>query len=69
MIFQEPMTSLDPLYTVGYQIREALELHQKLRGAAARDAAIRALRTSVFPTRSSAWTLIRTRCPAGCVSA
>lgn len=43
MIFQEPMTSLDPLYTVGSQIREAIELHQNLRGTQARDAAVRAL--------------------------
>ncbi len=43
MIFQEPMTSLDPLYTVGYQIREAIELHQGLHGSAARQAAVRAL--------------------------
>ena len=43
MIFQEPMTSLDPLYTVGNQIMEAVELHQGLKGAAARQAAISAL--------------------------
>ncbi len=43
MIFQEPMTSLDPLYTVGNQIMEALTLHQNLHGAEARQAAIRAL--------------------------
>jgi ABC-type dipeptide/oligopeptide/nickel transport system ATPase component len=43
MIFQEPMTSLDPLYTVGNQILEAIHLHQDLRGEAARQAAIRAL--------------------------
>jgi len=49
MIFQEPMTSLDPLYTVGYQISEALELHQGLRGAEARDAAIKALREVGIP--------------------
>jgi len=43
MIFQEPMTSLDPLYSVGDQIGEALYLHQNLRGKAARQAAIKAL--------------------------
>ncbi len=43
MIFQEPMTSLDPLYTVGNHIEEALWLHQGLKGAAARDKAVEAL--------------------------
>ena len=43
MIFQEPMTSLDPLYTVGNHIEEALYLHQGLKGSAARERAIAAL--------------------------
>jgi len=30
MIFQEPMTSLNPVFTVGYQIREIVKLHEKL---------------------------------------
>jgi ABC-type microcin C transport system duplicated ATPase subunit YejF len=30
MIFQEPMTSLNPVFTVGYQIVEALQLHRGL---------------------------------------
>ncbi|OQA44653.1 MAG: Oligopeptide transport ATP-binding protein OppD [Chloroflexi bacterium ADurb.Bin325] len=30
MVFQEPMTSLNPLYTVGRQIAESVEIHQKL---------------------------------------
>lgn len=30
MVFQEPMTSLNPVFTVGYQIKEALQLHQQL---------------------------------------
>ncbi len=34
MIFQEPMTSLNPLHSVGKQIGEILELHTDLRGAA-----------------------------------
>ncbi len=49
MIFQEPMTSLDPLYTVGYQIQEAVKLHQNLRGDAARQAAVKALRDVGIP--------------------
>ncbi len=37
MIFQEPMTSLNPLHTVEKQIGEILELHQGIKGQAARD--------------------------------
>ena len=37
MVFQDPMTSLNPLKTVGKQIQEALELHQNLHGRAARE--------------------------------
>jgi microcin C transport system ATP-binding protein len=36
MVFQEPMTSLNPLHTVERQIGEILELHQNLKGDAAR---------------------------------
>jgi len=35
-IFQEPMTSLNPLHTLEKQLRESIELHQGLRGAAVR---------------------------------
>jgi microcin C transport system ATP-binding protein len=35
-IFQEPMTSLNPLHTLEQQLAESLALHQGLRGAAAR---------------------------------
>ena len=37
MIFQEPMTSLNPLHSVERQIGEILELHQNMKGAAARE--------------------------------
>ncbi len=43
MIFQEPMTSLNPLMSVGEQIGEAVELHQGLRGKAAVEASRAAL--------------------------
>ena len=44
MIFQEPMTSLNPVYTIGNQIVEAIVLHQKLGKADARANAIELLR-------------------------
>jgi oligopeptide/dipeptide ABC transporter ATP-binding protein len=44
MIFQEPMTSLNPVYTVGEQILEAIRLHQQLSRAEATDLAEEALR-------------------------
>ena len=44
MIFQEPMTSLNPVFSIGYQIEEAIRLHQGKRGQEARDTAIDALR-------------------------
>ena len=43
MIFQEPMTSLNPILTVGYQLREVLARHLGLTGAAARKRAIELL--------------------------
>ncbi|MCL2497703.1 MAG: ABC transporter ATP-binding protein [Symbiobacteriaceae bacterium] len=36
MVFQDPMTALNPLRTVGLQIQEVIELHQRLRGGEAR---------------------------------
>ncbi len=43
MIFQEPMTSLDPVFTIGDQIGESLRLHRGLRGGEARREAARLL--------------------------
>ncbi|CAM5295324.1 oligopeptide transport system ATP-binding protein [Aquamicrobium terrae] len=44
MIFQEPMTSLDPLYTIGDQLMEPIRRHRGLGAAAAREKALELLR-------------------------
>jgi len=49
MIFQEPMTSLNPVYTVGDQIGEALRLHQGLDRKAAKAEALAMLKTVGIP--------------------
>ena len=43
MVFQEPMTSLSPVHTIGNQIMEAVQLHTDLQGTAARKLVIEAL--------------------------
>jgi len=49
MIFQEPMTSLDPVFTIGHEIMEAIQLHQGLEKDKARERAIEALRIVGMP--------------------
>ncbi len=49
MIFQEPMTSLNPVYTIGDQIMEAIMLHQKKSKREARELAIEMLRKVGIP--------------------
>ncbi len=44
MVMQDPMTSLNPLKTIGAQIMEAVTLHQGLKGAAAREKTLGYLR-------------------------
>ncbi|MDQ7794702.1 MAG: ABC transporter ATP-binding protein [bacterium] len=49
MIFQEPMTSLNPVYTCGEQIAEAIELHQGLRKREALEKAVDMLKLVGIP--------------------
>ena len=50
MIFQEPMTSLNPVYTVGEQIAESVRLHDGLSRAEAMNRAVEMLRLVNIPT-------------------
>jgi oligopeptide/dipeptide ABC transporter ATP-binding protein len=50
MIFQEPMTSLNPVFTIGNQIREAISLHQDLSRSATQDKAVEMLKLVGIPS-------------------
>ena len=69
MIFQEPMTSLNPLFTIGDQISEALLCHRSMSRAEARAETIRLLEKVRIPRPLRVSTNIRTASPAACASA
>jgi oligopeptide/dipeptide ABC transporter ATP-binding protein len=50
MIFQEPMTSLNPLYTVGNQISEVITLHQNLNADQTREKCVEMLTLAGIPS-------------------
>ena len=49
MIFQEPMTSLDPVFTIGHEIMETLQIHQGLKKGEAREKTIEVLNIVGMP--------------------
>jgi peptide/nickel transport system ATP-binding protein len=55
IIFQEPMTSLSPLHTIGDQISEALHLHRKVSKSEGRDLTVEMLRMTGFPEADAAF--------------
>ncbi len=55
VIFQEPMTSLSPLHTVGDQVSEALRLHRRCSRAEGRELTIDMLRLAGFPDARAAF--------------
>ena len=70
MIFQDPMTSLNPVLTIGRQLREALETHFGMSTKEATDARRRAARPGRHPERErSGSATTRTSSRAACASA
>jgi peptide/nickel transport system ATP-binding protein len=55
IIFQEPMSSLSPLHTIGDQVSEALKLHRAVGAAEAKELTIQMLRLVGFPDPERAW--------------
>ena len=68
MVMQDPMTSLNPLKTIGEQITEAVTLHQGLKGAAARERRWNTCGTWASRTPRCGISSTRTSFPAACGS-
>ena len=69
MIFQEPMSALNPSFTIGAQIAETVRLHQRTSKAASpRARPRRCCPRSASPSRRGGSPNIRTSFPAACAS-
>ena len=64
MIFQDPVASLNPSFTVGFQIIETLKVHQRGSSTQMRDRALELLQLVEIPTRPRACKPTRTSCQA-----
>ena len=69
MVFQEPMTSLNPVLTIGRQITETLEQHRGMTPPQRIDARSNCSAWSASPSRSAGCGSIRISFPAACASA
>ena len=70
MVFQDPMTSLNPVLTIGQQMEEPLTLHVGMNQAAGARSALPSCWSSwAFRRPRSVWATIRTSSPAACASA
>ena len=70
MVFQEPMTSLNPVFTIGEQIMETIRAHERLSPSAQRDRAVEMLEKRRHPLgRAHGSAIIRTSSPADSASA
>ncbi len=68
IIFQEPMTSLNPVMTVGKQVMEAITLHQKITKEEAKRRVVDIFRAVGIPEPEKRFKAYPTSFPAGCAS-
>ena len=68
MIFQEPLTSLNPVFTIGRQITDILCMHQGMKKKEAYEKAVESSKRYASPRRKRWSTIIRTSSPAACAS-
>ena len=64
MIFQEPMTSLNPVFTCGDQVMEAIMLHQSISQSEAKELTIKLFEEVQLPDRKESLELILIRSQA-----
>ena len=68
VVFQEPMTSLDPVMRIGPQVEESLRIHTHMTQAERRAAALQAMAEAELPDPESVYRSIRMSFPAVCSS-